>query len=78
MCRPGPEQLARRPLGVSRCRPDALVHVLDLRMNGDEPYPQLVLYCNAEENAVHFDRGRVPHRDPWLIQLPWDCRRKTV
>lgn len=78
----GFEQLLSRTLGVPYRRPDALVHVLDLRMSGNEPYSQFVLHSDTEENTLYFDRGGVSHWNPRLLRFPRRCcrrdRRETV
>jgi hypothetical protein len=65
-------------LSVLNRRPDTLVHILNLCMNGDEPYSKLMLYSDAEEHAIHFDRCGVLHWNARLPKLPGDSCWKPL
>jgi hypothetical protein len=45
-----------------------LVHSVDIRVQGDKSHAQLMLDVDVQENAIGFDRDRIPH---WNSQFAY-------
>jgi hypothetical protein len=66
----GFEQLLRRAVRICHGWPYALIHGSDASVRGDKQHAQFMLYGYAEEDAIEFDRDRMPDGRAWFAWPP--------